>query len=95
MLGLPPLAPELAPEIVSELLSVLLLVIGLLSVAAAREPRRYSAVIAAVVGGRLLGAFVLGSAAWGSSDLQGLWLLGGTNALLASATGWFWMGWRR
>lgn len=87
--------PVPTPGFVAQMMSVFLLMIGFLAVAAAREPRRYSAVIVAVIGGRLLGAFVLASTAWERAELQTLWLLAGANVLLGGAVAWFWGGWRR
>lgn len=87
--------PTSDPGFLSPLMPVFLLMIGFLAVVAAREPRRYSAVIAATIGGRLLGAFVLAAAAWERADLQGLWFLVGANVLLGGTIAWFWGGWRR
>ena len=57
------------------LFAVLLSMLGLLYLAAARDPRRYSAVIAVAILGRLAGAAALALGAAGRPDLAGLrWL---------------------
>jgi hypothetical protein len=57
------------------LIAALLLMLSTLYVAAARDPRRYSAIIAVAILGRGLGALVFALAAWGRPDLAGLWNL--------------------
>lgn len=78
-----------------ELTAIFLLMLGFLYAAAAREPRRYSAVILVAIGGRLLGALVLGGAAWSRPELGGLWTVAALDLVLAVATAWFWRAWRR
>jgi hypothetical protein len=54
------------------ILATLLAMLALLYLAAAHDPRRYSAIIAVAIGGRLLGALVFVVAAVTAPDLQGL-----------------------
>ena len=53
-------------------LATLLTMLALLYLAAAYDPRRYSAVIAVAIGGRALGALALAIAALRGPDLNGL-----------------------
>jgi hypothetical protein len=57
------------------LIAVLLGILALLYLAAARDPRRYSAIIMAAILGRAAGAAALGIAASSRPDLAGLWPL--------------------
>jgi hypothetical protein len=54
------------------LLATLLAMLACLYLAAAHDPRRYSAIIAVAIGGRLMGAAALGAAALAGPDLGGL-----------------------
>ncbi|HEX5760844.1 MAG TPA: hypothetical protein VF121_16765 [Thermoanaerobaculia bacterium] len=53
-------------------LATLLLMLAALYLEAARDPRRYSAVVAVAIGGRLLGSLALLAAALPRPDLAGL-----------------------
>ena len=61
------------------LIAVLLGMLALLYLAAARDPRRYSAIIAVAIVGRAAGAAALALAARGRPDLAGLWPLAGAD----------------
>lgn len=61
------------------LIAVILTMLALLYVAAARDPRRYSAIIMVAILGRAAGAAVLGLAASRRPDLAGLWPLAGAD----------------
>jgi membrane associated rhomboid family serine protease len=54
------------------ILATLLAMLALLYLAAADDPRRYSAIIAVAIGGRMLGALVFAVAALLGPDLHGL-----------------------
>jgi hypothetical protein len=54
------------------IIAVFLAMLATLYLAAARDPRRYSAVIAVAIGGRVLGAAVFAAAALAGSGLGGL-----------------------
>lgn len=54
------------------IIAVFLLILATLYLAAAQDPRRYSAIIAVAIGGRVLGAAVFVVAALTGSGLQGL-----------------------
>jgi hypothetical protein len=56
-------------------MATLLLMLALLYLAAAQDPRRYSAVIAVAIGGRLLGALAFLIAGLRGPDLGGLFPL--------------------
>lgn len=57
---------------------------------AAKDPRRYSAVVAVAIGGRLAGAAGFAACAAGRPELAGLWPLAGADALfgLVHAGAW-------
>jgi hypothetical protein len=57
------------------LIAAMLCMLATLYLAAARDPRRYSAIIAVAILGRGAGALVFALAAWGRPDLAGLWIL--------------------
>ena len=57
------------------ILATLLAMLALLYLAAAHDPRRYSAIIAVAIGGRLVGALAFAIAALLGSDLHGLYPL--------------------
>jgi hypothetical protein len=57
------------------LFAVLLAMLAVLYIAAARDPRRYSAIIFVAITGRAAGGLVLALAAWRRPDLAGLWPL--------------------
>lgn len=73
------------------ILAVFLVMLASLYVAAARDPRRYSAIIAVAIGGRLLGAVAFGLAALAEPELTALWLLGGVDLAFAVAHGGSWI----
>jgi hypothetical protein len=62
-----------------------------LYLAAAHDPRRYSAIIAVAIGGRLVGAVALGAAALGGPDLGGLLPLAAADLVfgLVHAASWW------
>jgi hypothetical protein len=57
------------------LIAAMLAMLAMLYLAAARDPRRYSAIIAVAILGRGAGALVFALAAGGRPDLAGLWIL--------------------
>ena len=57
------------------ILATLLSMLAMLYLAAAYDPRRYSAIIAVAIGGRTLGALALAAAALAGQDLRGLFPL--------------------
>lgn len=73
------------------LIAVLLLMLGTLYLAAAQDPRRYSAIVVVAIGGRALGALALGAAALGRPDLAGLWPLAGADLAFALAHAATWI----
>lgn len=72
------------------LTAALLGMLAALYVAAARDPRRYSAIIAVAIAGRLAGALLFAAAAWRRPDLAGLWPLSGADLAFAvlHTAGW-------
>jgi hypothetical protein len=77
------------------ILATLLAMLGLLYLAAALEPRRYSAVIVVAILGRFLGAAAFALAARGRPELAGLWPLAGVDLVFSLAHGAFWLPLRR
>jgi hypothetical protein len=63
----------------SWLIAALLAMLAALYLAAARDPRRYSAIIAVAILGRACGAMLFALAAWRRPDLAGLWPLAGAD----------------
>ena len=61
------------------ILATLLAMLAMLYLAAAHDPRRYSAIIAVAIGGRLVGAIALAAAALLGPDLRGLLPLAGAD----------------
>lgn len=57
------------------LIAVFLVMLGTLYLAAAQDPRRYSAIVVVAIGGRFLGFVALAAAAAGDPALAGLWPL--------------------
>jgi hypothetical protein len=57
------------------LIAVFLLMLAALYLTAALDLRRYTGIILVAIAGRLLGAAVLGAAAWSDPRLAGLWPL--------------------
>jgi hypothetical protein len=72
------------------LMAIFLLMLAGLYILAAREPRRYSAVILVAIGGRFLGAVAFAVAAYGNPDLSGLYPLAAADLLFAIAHAGFW-----
>jgi hypothetical protein len=70
-------------------MAVLLAMLAVLYLIAARETRRYSAIVAVAIGGRLLGGLALGFAAW-RLGLSGLWPLAAADAAFGLAHVAFW-----
>ncbi len=58
-----------------QLIAVFLLMLAALYLTAAHDLRRYTGIILVAIAGRLLGAAVLGAAAWSDPGLSGLWPL--------------------
>lgn len=85
----------LPPDYFLHLTAVLLVMLGALYLAAAEDPRRYSAVIVIAIGGRTLGAILLALSAWGDPSLSGLWALAGIDLLFAVLHLVFWLPQRR
>jgi len=71
MLGLP-LPPLPRGAFYLWILATLLAMLAMLYLAAAHDPRRYSAIIAVAIGGRLVGGVALATAALLGPDLRGL-----------------------
>jgi hypothetical protein len=61
------------------IMATLLLMLACLYLTAAHDPRRYSAVIAVAIGGRIVGALAFLAAALRGPDLDGLYLLAATD----------------
>ena len=57
------------------IMATFLTMLAILYVAAARDPRRYSAVIVVAIVGRAAGAMVFGAFALTRPELEGLWVL--------------------
>jgi len=72
------------------LLAVLLTMLAALYLLAARDPRRYSGVVAVAVAGRLAGAVVFALAAAGGSALGGLWFVAAADAAFGFSHAAFW-----
>lgn len=75
----------LPPRFYLWLLAVLLVMLAALYIEAGRDPRRYSAIIRVAIGGRLLGAVVLGLAAFLTPDHAGLWAAAAGDAVIGLA----------
>jgi hypothetical protein len=71
-------------------LAVLLATLAALWALAARDPRRYSGIVAVAVAGRLLAAAALAHAAWGRPDLGGLYPLAAADAAFGLAPALLW-----
>lgn len=78
-------------RVVLWLLAGLLVTSSALYLLAARDPRRYSGVIAALVAGRLLGAAALGGGAFTRPDPGQLWLLAAVDLAFAVAIAGSWL----
>jgi hypothetical protein len=78
MLGLP-LPPLPRSAFYLWILATLLAMLAMLYLAAAHDPRRYSAIIAVAIGGRVVGAIALATAALLGPDLRGLLPLAGAD----------------
>lgn len=72
------------------LTAVLLAMLAALYLKAAHDPRRYSAVIAVAIAGRLLGAAALALAALGRPELSTLYVLAAADAAFGIAHAAFW-----
>ncbi len=72
------------------LMAIFLFMLAGLYILAARDPRRYSAVILVAIGGRLLGAAAFAAAAYRNPDLGGLYPLAAADLLFAVAHASFW-----
>lgn len=72
------------------LMAVLLTMLAALYLQAARDPRRYSAVVVVAAAGRCLGALAFAAAAHGRPALAGLWILAGADLAFGVAHGVLW-----
>jgi uncharacterized membrane protein len=72
------------------ILAVLLLMLAALYLVAARDPRRYSGIIAVAIGGRILGGLVLLAAALRAPGLPGLYPMAAADLLFGIAHAAFW-----
>jgi hypothetical protein len=73
------------------IMATLLLMLAALYLAAAYDPRRYSAIIAVAIGGRAVGALAFAAAALTGSGLGGLWPLAAADfglSVLYAASWW-------
>jgi hypothetical protein len=70
-------------------MAVLLAMLAALYLIAARDPRRYSAIVAVAIAGRLLGGLALGIGAW-RLGLDGLWPLAAADTAFGLAHAAFW-----
>lgn len=77
------------------LIAVLLVMLAALYVKAAQDPRRYSAVIAVAIGGRLAGAAAFALSAVGQPDLAALYPLAAADAVFGLCHAAFWLPIRR
>lgn len=77
------------------LTAVLLAMLAALYVKAAQDPRRYSAVIAVAIGGRLAGAAAFAVSAAGQPDLTALYPLAAADAAFGLGHAAFWLPVRR
>jgi hypothetical protein len=76
-------------------MATVLAMLGLLYLLAARDPRRYSGVIAVAVVGRLLGAAGFAFHAATAPELAGLWPLAAGDAAFGLGHGAFWAAYGR
>jgi uncharacterized membrane protein (DUF4010 family) len=76
-------------------LATLLAMLGTLYLLAARNPRRYSGVIAIAIVGRTLGALAFALIALDRADLWGLWVLAACDLTFSVAHAGFWWPIRR
>lgn len=93
-------APELPQKILRlplpgasfylHLIAVLLLMLAALYLTAALDQRRYTGIILVAIAGRLLGAAVLGAAAWSDPRLSGLWPLAAADFAFGSVHALCW-----
>jgi hypothetical protein len=72
------------------LLAVLLSMLAVLYLAAAEDPRRYTAVVLAAACGRCAGAAAFAFAAYGRPDLHGLWILAAADLAFGLVHGSLW-----
>ncbi len=77
------------------LMAIFLVMLASLYLAAAINPRRYSAVIAVAIGGRIAGAVAFLVAAGGRPELSGLYPLAAADAAFGIAHLLFWLPLRR
>ncbi|MEM7050423.1 MAG: hypothetical protein AAF604_12230 [Acidobacteriota bacterium] len=82
--------PLPGPPFYLPLIAVFLLMLAALYLAAAEDPRRYSAVILVAIFGRAAGAVVLGVIALRRPDLPSLYLLAAADAVFALTHFLFW-----
>ena len=72
-------------------LAVVLAMLAAMYLAAARDPRRYSAVIAVAIGGRIAGALALALGALSGDGLSSLWTLAAMDLAFGLSHLAFWM----
>ena len=77
------------------IMATFLTMLAILYLVAARDPRRYSAVILVAIVGRTVGALVFGVCALEQPELQGLWILAATDLMFASVHALSWYPMRR
>ncbi len=82
--------PLPGPRFYLWLIAVLLAMVASLYLAAAHDPRRYSAVIAVAIAGRTVGAAALALAAWRDPGMDGLWGPAAAELAFAAAHAIFW-----
>ncbi|HYH44960.1 MAG TPA: hypothetical protein VEG34_04695 [Thermoanaerobaculia bacterium] len=82
--------PLPGPRFYLWILAVLLAMLAGLYLLAARDPRRYSGVIAVAIAGRTLGALALAAAALSAPGLDGLYALAAADLALGLAHALFW-----
>src|SRR5690349_22164707 len=73
------------------ILAVLLTMLAVLYLVAARDPRRYSGIIAVAMGGRILGGLVLLAAALRAPGLPGLYPMATADLAFGLAHAAFWL----
>ncbi len=78
-------------RVVLWLLAGLLTTLSLLYLLAARDPRRYSGVVLALIAGRVLGGVALGAGALVRPDPGQLWLLAAVDLAFAAAITGSWL----
>jgi hypothetical protein len=86
-----PLPPRPEGSFYLWIMATLLTMLAALYLAAAHDPRRYSAIIAVAIGGRLIGALALAIAAFRGPDLAGLYPLAAADFAFGAAHAAAWL----